>query len=106
MSYQRHISVSIAFVVVIVCGYLRTLAFGWLLVLLGFAYLPLLFLHIFVHLRYAGTIPLTAKTVTAIVLSHLRYRTDCCSLEYRAGRVRVSVLSREPHYPAQHQAIS
>src|SRR5262245_46155108 len=71
MLHQRLILASVAILVVLACVVIRGLAPGWLLVLFGIAYLPLLSVHIFIHARYAASLPPKISTLIAIIASHL-----------------------------------
>jgi hypothetical protein len=71
MLRQRLFLGCVAICIVIVCVIIRSLALGWLLVLFGIAYLPLLALHVFIHARYAAILTPKVSTVIAITASHL-----------------------------------
>ncbi len=70
MLYKRLFLGCVAICTVVVCVIVRSLAPGWLLVLFGIVYLPLLGLHIFIHARFAPIVTLRISTIAAITASH------------------------------------
>ena len=71
MLRQRLFLGCVAICIVLLCVIIRSLALGWVLVLFGIAYLPLLALHVFIHTRYAAMLAPKVSTVIAITASHL-----------------------------------
>jgi hypothetical protein len=71
MHFRQLIFPILALVIICICVYVRFLAPGWLLVLFGLGYVPIIGFHLFVHTQYATHIRLNLLTVTTLLLSHI-----------------------------------